>query len=146
MYYSLTGWQRHQQHLFVVHCTGGVQHLVVMWHREAVAPVHRLSPLQGQRAGQGSGHRQHWAVGPSVPHPWKSSPPVNTCLVSVLGAFGLCLFFCFPFQGSDVVLAPVVTCFITSSFNNVSTDLSWRFGEHTLPSNSTSCAVSLLQH
>lgn len=46
--------------------------------------------------------------------------------VCVLG-FVLFLLFCFPFTGSDVALAPVVTCFITSSFNNVSTDLNWSF-------------------
>lgn len=49
---------------------------------------------------------------------------VFLCVCWVLFLF---LLFCFPFTGSDVALAPVVTCFITSSFNNVSTDLNWSF-------------------
>lgn len=44
-----------------------------------------------------------------------------------------------------MALTSVLTCFITSSFNNVSTDLNWSFGEHTLPSNRPSCAMSLLR-
>lgn len=97
-------------------------------------------------AGLGGASRQGWAAGPSALHPWPSSPPVNTSFVSdFLEFWGFVWFFCSPFAGSDVALAPVVTCFITSSFNNVSTELKWSFTEHTLSSNRTSCTVSLLQ-
>lgn len=46
-----------------------------------------------------------------------------------------------------MALAPVVTCFITSSFNNVSTDLNWSFREHhhPPPSNSTGCTKAPLR-
>lgn len=104
----------------------------MMWHQEAAAPVLRLSLAHGKRSGLGRCHAVEGA-----PCPWKLSPLVNVCLVSfffvgllfffVCWVLFLFLLFCFPFTGSDVALAPVVTCFITSSFNNVSTDLNWSF-------------------
>lgn len=81
---------------------------------------------------------QDWCL-----HPCKPSPPASMCSVRAFWRF--CLDFCFPFAGSDVALAPVVTCFITSSFNNVSTDPDCSFQKRSLSSSRASCAVSPLQ-
>lgn len=58
--------------------------------------------------------------------------------VSFWGFLGGLFIFLLSFAGSDVALAPVVTRFTTSSFNNVSTDLNWSFREHSPSSRSRS--------
>lgn len=128
----------------MVRCTGGVQHL-----HDDVAPgsCDPRAPLVPSARPR----RQGWEVplsgvgsGTECSASLEIQPPSQYVFGFIWGFFGgVVYFFCFPLTGSDVALAPVVTCFTTSSFNNVSADLNWSFTEHSL--SSRSCAVSLLR-
>lgn len=125
-----------------------LQHVLIPDGRAEASTAFICSSLHYR---EGSAHAQGWEAGTAVSqqgqevpvtlagwqqwglHAWKSSPTLSMCLVrAFLEVLGFCLDFCFPFTGWDVALAPVVTCFITSSFNNVSTDPDWSFHKHSL--------------
>lgn len=127
----------------MVRCTGSVQHL-----HDDVAPGScdpRVPLVPSARP-----RRQGWEVplggvgsGTECSASLEIQPSSQYVFGFISGFFwGGVYFFCFPLTGSDVALAPIVTCFTTSSFNNVSTDLNWSFTEHSL--SSRSCAVSPL--
>lgn len=105
----------------------------------AVTPLCHLSlPQQGQEVPLILAGWQEQLCLPGNP----ALPSACAHLELFFGVFGFCLDFRFPFAGSDVALAPAVTCFITSSFNNVSTDPDWSCQKHNLSSSRASCAVS----
>lgn len=117
----------------VVPAQGGSGTCVRMWHWEPGTPVPLVPAAGPAQQGQEvplilAGWQERGL------HPWKSIPPSARAWLEPFGGFGFCLDFCFPFAGSDVALAPVVTCFISSSFNNVSTDPAWSSHKHSLSS------------
>lgn len=129
--------------LFVVPCTGRIQHMhedVALGSCDSCVPLVPAAgpPQQGQEVPLILPGWQEQGL-----CPWKCSPTISICLVrAFFGGFGFRLDFCFPFAGSDVALAPVVTCFITSSFNNVSRGPDWSCQELSLSSSTASCVVS----